>query len=401
MNISARPLSVSASDPVARGIEARLDEFIALRHDIHAHPELAFNEHRTSELVASLLSDWGYEVATGIAGTGVVGTLKRGYGNRSVAIRADMDALPIDEATGLAYASHNPGVMHACGHDGHTTILLAAARYLAENGDFSGTLHLVFQPAEEIGAGARKMLSEGLFERFPADAVFGLHNWPGLAAGQFGFLPGPAMASVDKATIAIVGRGGHGAEPHNAVDPVLASASFITALQSVVSRNVDPREMSVVTVGSIHGGNASNVIPGQVELKLTMRAYSEAVRRQFRERIPALARAQAESFGASAEVDYLLGFPPVINHAEETALARAVAVEAFGEGAIDAEFQPRTASEDFAFVLQAMPGSYLFVGNGDSAGLHSAEYDFNDRIIAPAAHYWVRLVETYLDDGGR
>lgn len=405
MNISAHPIqhwsALSDADPVARGIAAHLDEFVAVRHDIHAHPELAFKEHRTSDLVASLLSSWGYEVATGIAGTGVVGTLRRGQGSRSVAIRADMDALPIEEATGLAYASRNSGVMHACGHDGHTTILLAAARYLAENGDFNGTFHVVFQPAEEIGAGARKMLSEGLFERFPADAVFGLHNWPGLAEGQFGFLSGAAMASVDKAIIRIVGKGGHGAEPHNGVDPVLAAASFITALQSVVSRNVDPREMGVVTVGSIHGGEASNVIPDQVEMKLTMRAYSEAVREQFKERIPALAKAQAASFGAIAEVDYLKGFPPVINHPQETQFARSVAEASFGAKAIDGAFLPRTASEDFAFMLQARPGSYLFVGNGDSAGLHSAEYDFNDAIIAPAAHYWVRLVETYLVNGAR
>lgn len=309
-----------------------------------------------------------------------------------------MDALPIEEATGLPYASRNKGVMHACGHDGHTTILLTAARYLAEAGNFSGTLDLVFQPAEEIGAGARKMISEGLFEQFPADAVFGLHNWPGVTAGRFGFVAGPAMASVDKAVIRIVGKGGHGAEPHNAVDPIVAAASLITALQSIVSRNVDPREMAVVTVGSIHGGEASNVIPGSVELQLTIRSYSEEVRRGLQIRIPALARAQAESFGAVAEVDYRLGFPSVINPVEETAFARKVAVDAFGDGALDSAFAPRTASEDFAFMLQAKPGSYLFVGNGDSAPLHSAEYNFNDQIIAPAALYWVQLAEAFLNE---
>ncbi|MGH7003640.1 MAG: amidohydrolase, partial [Alphaproteobacteria bacterium] len=319
MDISSR--SGKRASAAEEGINARLDEFVALRRDIHENPELAFREHRTSRLVASHLSSWGYEVATGIAGTGIVATLKKGRGNRNLAIRADMDALPIEEATGLTYASRNAGVMHACGHDGHTTILLAAARYLADAGDFSGTVHLVFQPAEEIGAGARTMLSEDLFGRFPADAVFGLHNWPGVATGQFGFLAGPAMASVDRATVRIVGKGGHGAEPQNAVDPVVAAAAFVTALQSVVSRNVDPREMAVATVGSIHGGNASNVIPGHVELKLTMRAYSEAVRLQLKKRIPALARAQAESFGASAEVDYRLGFPSVVNHPQETAFA--------------------------------------------------------------------------------
>ncbi|RKD35683.1 hippurate hydrolase [Rhizobium sp. WW_1] len=393
--------TASISDPVERGIAAYLDEIIELRHDLHQYPELAFQEHRTAKKVAALLGDWGYEVTTGIAGTGVVATLRRGDGNRSIGIRADMDALPIEEATGLDYASSNPGVMHACGHDGHTSILLAAARYLAESGSFSGTLRLIFQPAEEIGAGARKMLSEGLFDRFPVDAVFGLHNWPGVPAGQFGFVAGPAMASVDKAVIRIVGKGGHGAEPHRSVDPVLASASFITALQSVVSRNIDPQEMAVATVGSIHAGSASNVIPESVEMKLTMRAYNEEVRARLQERIVALARAQAESFGAMADVDYRLGFPALFNHAEETDFARDVALQAFGPSVVEANFRPRTASEDFAFLLQAKPGSYLFVGNGDSAPLHSARYDFNDAIIAPAARYWVRLTETFLaNDNG-
>ncbi len=399
MNAIIKPASVT--DQIETGIAAYLDEIIALRHDLHQYPELAFQEHRTSKKVASLLADWGYEVATGIAGTGVVATLKRGDGQRSLGIRADMDALPIEEATGLDYASSNPGVMHACGHDGHTSILLAAARYLAESANFSGTLRLIFQPAEEIGAGARKMLSEGLFDRFPVDAVFGLHNWPGVPTGQFGFVTGPAMASVDKAVINIVGKGGHGAEPHRAVDPVLASASFITALQSVVSRNIDPQEMAVATVGSIHAGSASNVIPESVEMKLTMRAYNETVRTRLQERIPALARAQAESFGAVAEVDYRLGFPALVNHAEETEFARNVALQALGSAAVEADFRPRTASEDFAFLLQAKPGSYLFVGNGDSAPLHSARYDFNDAIIAPAARYWVLLAEAFLaNDNG-
>ncbi|TBA09192.1 M20 aminoacylase family protein [Rhizobium ruizarguesonis] len=399
MNIIAQ--NPRSNDPVEKGIAAYLDEIIALRHDLHQYPELAFQELRTSKLVASRLSSWGYEVATGIAGTGIVATLRRGEGQRRIGIRADMDALPIEEATGLAYASSNPGVMHACGHDGHTSILLAAARYLAESGNFSGTLRLIFQPAEEIGAGARKMISEGLFERFPVDAVFGLHNWPGVPEGQFGFVTGPAMASVDQAVIKIIGKGGHGAEPHRAVDPVLASASFITALQSVVSRNVDPQDMAVVTVGSIHAGSASNVIPESVEMKLTMRAFSETVRQLLRERIPALARAQAESFGAEADVNYRLGFPALVNHAGETEFARRVAYDALGPAAIEKDFRPRTASEDFAFMLQANPGSYLFVGNGDSAPLHSAHYNFSDAIIAPAARYWVRLAETFLtDDNG-
>ncbi|RQO40006.1 amidohydrolase [Variovorax sp. KBW07] len=373
------------------------DEFIALRRDIHQHPELSFQEHRTSALVIERLTAWGYEVTTGIAGTGVVGTLRRGPG-KSLAIRADMDALPIRETTGLAYASVNAGVMHACGHDGHTAILLAAARFLAQSGEFSGTLHLIFQPAEELGAGAKKMIDEGLFERFPCDAVFGLHNWPCVGAGHVGCVSGPAMAAIDQAEITVRGKGGHGAQPHETVDPVVVSAHLITALQTVVSRNVNPLDMGVVTVGSIHGGAASNVIPGSVELKLTARSFRPEVRDLLQQRIPALARAQAESFGATAEVSYRLGFPPVINHEAETTFAREVALDTFGAGRVDAAFRPRTASEDFAFMLQARPGSYVFFGNGDSASLHSPNYDFNDAILAPAAIYWVRLAERFLSE---
>jgi len=381
---------------VARGLDAFIDEIVAIRRDLHRHPELAFQEKRTSNLVGDLLASWGYEVNRGIAGTGIVATLSRGSGGRAIGLRADMDALPIEEATGLAHASRNKGVMHACGHDGHTAILLAAARFLATEGRFDGTLRLIFQPAEEIGAGARKMLSEGLFERFPVDAVFGLHNWPGVPAGRFGFVSGPAMASVDQANVTIIGKGGHGAEPHLTVDPVVATASLITALQSLVSRNVDPQETAVVTVGSIHGGQASNVIPESVSLKLTLRAFNGDVRRLLGERVQALAQAQAESFGARADVDYRLGFPALINHPAETDVARNVALEAFGPETVIADFKPRTASEDFAFFLEEKAGNYAFIGNGDSAALHSAQYDFNDAIIAPAARYWVRLVETFL-----
>ncbi|RWX74960.1 amidohydrolase [Neorhizobium lilium] len=383
-------------DDAERVILASIDEFVAIRRDLHQYPELSFQERRTSGIVARYLLSYGYEVAEGIGGHGVVATLTRGGGDKRIGIRADMDALPITEATSLPYASRNPDVMHACGHDGHTTILLAAARYLAEHGRFSGTLTLIFQPAEEVGAGARKMIEDGLFERFPVDAVFGLHNWPGVPLGQFGFVEGPAMASVDQALIRIVGKGGHGASPHETVDPVLASAAFITALQSIVARNVDPLEMAVLTVGSIHGGSASNVIPESVELKLTARAYSPSVRNKLEERVPALARAQAESFGAHAEVNYRRGFPAVLNHVEETRLARRVAEENFPDDQVARDFRPRTASEDFAYMLQARPGSYLFVGNGDSAPLHSPQYNFNDEIIAPAARFWVRLAETFL-----
>jgi len=383
-------------DDAERTILAYAPELVAIRHDLHQYPELSFHEGRTAKVIAKYLASYGYEVTEGVGGYGVVATLRRGDGDRRIGIRADIDALPIEEATDLPYASRNPRVMHACGHDGHTTILLGAARYLAEHGRFSGTLTLIFQPAEEVGAGAKKMIEDRLFERFPVDAIFGLHNWPGVTAGQFGFVEGPAMASVDQALIRIIGKGGHGASPHETVDPVLASASFITALQSIVARNVDPLEMAVLTVGSIHGGSASNVIPDSVELKLTARAYSPSVRDRLEERVPALARAQAQSFGAEADVKYRRGFPPVINHVEETRFARRVAEQTFPAEQVAGDFRPRTASEDFAYMLQERPGSYLFVGNGDSAPLHSPLYDFNDDIIVPAARYWARLAETFL-----
>lgn len=372
------------------------EDFVALRHRLHAAPELAYEEHQTSALVAGFLREWGYDVVTGVGRTGVVGTLRHGAGERSVAIRADMDALPIEEATGLAYASQHPGKMHACGHDGHTTILLSAARQLAERSQFSGTLRVIFQPAEENNSGARTMIEDGLFQRFPVDAVFGLHNWPGIPTGQFAFLEGPAMASVDLVIIKIQGKGGHGAKPHQTVDPVVASASLVMALQSVVSRNVDPLEMAVVTVGSIHGGNAPNVIPDSVELQLTVRTFNAGVREQIRQRLTALVESQAKSFGATAEIFYPRGYPVLVNHKAETDFARDVARRHFGEARIDTSLKPITASEDFAFMLEERPGSYLFIGNGDSADLHNPHYDFNDAILPEAARYWVSLAEDYL-----
>jgi hippurate hydrolase len=378
-------------------LEASASRFIEVRRDIHRHPELAFKEERTSNQVAGLLRQFGYEVTTDLAGTGVVGTLRRGEGTRRLGLRADMDALPITETTGVAWASTNAGVMHACGHDGHTASLLAAAEFLAREGEFDGTLHLIFQPAEEMGGGALKMVQDGLFDRFPVDAVYGLHNWPGVPTGHIGCVHGPAMASVDQALITVHGKGGHGAQPHETVDPVVAAAHIITALQTVVSRNVPPLDMGVVTVGTIHGGIAPNVIPDNVQLHLTARSYKPEVRELLRQRIPAIAKAQAESFGATAEVDYRLGYPAVINHADETTFAREVAAGTFGEGQIRDDFAPRTASEDFAYMLQARPGAYLFFGNGeDSASLHSPRYDFNDELLVPAALFWVRLAERFL-----
>jgi hippurate hydrolase len=369
-------------------------EFVELRHRLHAAPELSTEEAATSALVAELLRGWGYEVATGIGGHGVVATLTQGAGERTIGLRADMDALPITEATGLPYASGKPGVMHACGHDGHTTILLAAARELAETRNFSGTVRLIFQPAEEVG-GAVQMLADGLFERFPVDAVFGLHNWPGIPAGEFRFITGPAMAAVDLVIITVHGKGGHGAKPQDAVDPIVAASALVLALQSIVARNVDPLETAVLTVGSIHGGTMPTVIPDSVELQATVRTFSPAVRDTIRARIKLLAEATAASYGATAEVYHPEGFPAVHNDADETAFARAVAVRHFGAERVG-ELKPLLVSEDFAFMLEKQAGSYLFVGNGPSADLHSPRYDFNDAVIEPAAKYWVRLVEDYL-----
>lgn len=376
-------------------VAASLAEFVALRRDLHRHPELAFREHRTSDIVAQRLATYGYEVTRQVGETGVVGVLRKRNGTKRLALRADMDALPIAEQTGLDHASRNPGVMHACGHDGHTAVLLAAAKALA-GCDFAGTLTLVFQPAEEIGAGARRLLAEGLFERFPVDAIFGMHNWPGEKLGQLGFVPGPAMAAIDRALIRIVGKGGHGAAPHETVDPVVAASSVVLTLQSVVARNVNPLEAAVVTVGSIRGGEASNVIPDGVDLKLTIRSFSPDVRDRLEQRIRAIVHAQSESFGATAEIDYARGLPALVNHVAETTFARDVALHAFGPAQVSEVVRPRMAGEDFAHYLRSRPGCFVFIGNGDSPPLHNAGYDFDDAVIGPAATFWVRLALSFL-----
>jgi hippurate hydrolase len=388
-------MDVQKATPIDAAVAARLGEFVSLRRDLHRHPELAFKEKRTSALVAERLIAYGYEVSEGLGGTGVVGVLRKGNGSKRLALRADMDGLPIGEQTGVDYSSQNAGVMHACGHDGHTAVLLLAAKALSES-HFSGTLILIFQPAEEIGAGAQRLISEGLFDRFPVDAIFGLHNWPGEPLGQFGFISGPAMAAIDRPIVRIVGHGGHGASPHETVDPVVAACSVVLALQTIISRNIDSREAAVISVGSIHGGEASNVVPDSVELKLTIRSFDAQVRDQLEKRISELVRLQAKSYGASAEIDYMRGFPALINHSIETSLARDVALSMFGKELVVSDLKPRMASEDFAHYLRARPGCFLFVGNGESAPLHSARYNFNDAVMGPAATLWVRLAQTFL-----
>ena len=376
-------------------------EFVELRRDLHRHPELAFEEHRTSDIVAARLESWGYGVSRGLGGTGVVGQMVRGDGVKTLGLRADMDALPIAEATGVAWASRTPGVMHACGHDGHTAMLLAAAKRLAEDPDFNGTLNLIFQPAEEMNGGAARMMADGLFEKFPCDAVFAMHNMPTVPEGMLLFREGPMTASSDAAVITLKGKGGHGAMPHSAADPIVAAASLTMALQTVVSRNVDPMSAAVVTVGVLRAGTARNVIPDSARLELTIRALEPAVRDLLEERIRRLAQDQASSYGLEAEVQYERGYPSVVNSVAETRFATKVAQEVFGPARVMTPCPAGTGSEDFAFMLEKCPGSYFVIGNGlrgTSHGVmvHNPGYDFNDAIIPVGCEYWVQLAQRYL-----
>jgi hippurate hydrolase len=390
---------MSSATDILRQIRARTDEFVSIRQDLHRHPELAFNEHRTSQIVAERLTGWGYAVDRGLGGTGVVGKLVKGNGKRNLGLRADMDALPIHETSGKTYASEHAGLMHACGHDGHTTMLLAAAEYLAKHGQFSGTLNLIFQPAEEGGGGAVRMMDDGLFNKFPCDAVFAMHNMPGFKSGQLVFRDGATMASSDYVSITLSGIGGHGAMPQLTADPIVAASSIIMALQTVVSRNIDPMQAAVVTVGAIHAGVANNVIPQTAQLELSVRALDRGVRARLEQRIKALVQAQAESYGVKAEVNWKPGYAVLVNTAAETEFARKVGVELMGESGIIRNGPALTGSEDFAFMLEKLPGSYLFIGNGAGEGscmVHNPSYDFDDSNIPIGASYWACLAETYL-----
>lgn len=378
--------------------EDKAEQLAESRRHLHAHPELSFQEHETAAFVAERLESWGYEVTRNVGGLGVVGCLRQGSGGRSIAIRADMDALPITEATGLPYASRADGKMHACGHDGHTTMLLGAAEYLARTRHFNGTVNLIFQPAEEAGkgSGAQAMIADGLFERFPCDAIFGLHNHPGAPVGAFLTRAGPLMAAADTVTVRIVGRGGHASRPHLTVDPIVAAANMVMTLQTVVSRNVGPTETAVVTVGTIHGGTASNVIPESAEIAVSVRSFSKEVRETLEQRIRAIATSVAQAHGATVEIDYERGYPVVVNSEQETAFATEIVTELVGpENVSVCPLIP--GSEDFAYFLEHKPGSFLRLGNGeDSAVLHSAKYDFNDGNLTVGAALWARLAERFL-----
>lgn len=380
-------------------LQDRLPEFQALRRDIHQHPETAFEETRTAEIVAGELRRHGLEVVTGIAETGVVGILRAGSSDRAIGLRADMDALDVEELNSFEHRSVRPGKMHACGHDGHTATLLAAAAYLAEHRDFDGTVYFIFQPAEEGDGGAKRMIEEGLFERFPMQAVFGLHNMPGLPVGSFAVRPGPMLAGVDEFRIVIEGAGGHGAMPHLASDPIVAATALVQSLQTILTRNKNPLQAAVLSITSIHGGSAANVIPNRVELLGTVRYFEQSVQALIEQRMRHIVSHVAEAHGCAGSLRYDKLFPPTVNAPEEAVLCGEVLRSLVGADNVNTDPQPLMGSEDFSFMLEAKPGCYILAGNGDDDGgctVHSPYYDFNDRMIPFGAAYWVRLVATAL-----
>jgi amidohydrolase len=383
------------------------DELQTIRRDLHAHPELRFEEKRTADLVARTLDGWGVEVHRGLGGTGVVGVIRSGKSGRSIGLRADMDALPIQEVSTFSHRSRFDGRMHACGHDGHTTMLLAAARHLSSSHVFDGTVVLIFQPAEEGGAGADRMIRDGLFERFPCDAVFALHNWPGLAVGQFAVAPGPMMASTNEFEIRVTGRGGHAAMPHLTVDPVLVAVQIVQGLQGIVTRARNPIDSAVLSVTMIHAGDATNVIPDVARIGGTVRTFDDAVTDLFERQIRQIAELTARAHEASASVEFRRTYPPTVNHPDQAEFAARVADRVVGAHNVVRGVDPTMGAEDFSFMLQARPGAYLFIGNGDGAHrdaghgagpctLHNASYDFNDDLIPIGATFWVRLAEEFL-----
>jgi hippurate hydrolase len=387
--------------PIVNRIADMHAEITAWRRDIHAHPELLFDVHRTAASVKEKLEAFGCdEVVAGIGRTGVVGVIRgrkgEAAGHRVIGMRADMDALPIEEATGHPYKSTVPGKMHACGHDGHTAMLLGAAKYLAETRNFAGTAVVIFQPAEEGGGGGRAMVQDGLMERFGIEEVYGMHNYPGIPLGEFAIRPGPMMAAADRLSIDIEGMGGHAARPHRAIDTVLVGAQIINQIQSVVSRNVDPLDSAVVSITMFQAGNTDNVIPQTAHLRGTARSLTPEVQDLLERRLIEVVQGTASLYGARAKLTYLRDYPVTQNHPKQTAFAGSVAQEIVGEARVDVDVAPVMGAEDFSFMLNARPGAFIFVGNGDSAGLHHPAYDFNDEVIPAGTSYWVRLAETAL-----
>jgi len=379
----------------------------AIRRDIHAHPELCFQEQRTADVIAKALTDWGLPVHRGLGTTGVVGIVKNGSSDRAVGLRADIDALPMTESNRFAHASRHPGKMHACGHDGHTAMLLAAAKHLARHRNFDGTVYLVFQPAEEGGGGAREMIKDGLFERFPMEAIFGAHNWPGMALGQFALAPGPVFASSNEFRITVRGKGAHAAMPHNGIDPVPAACQMVQAFQTIVTRNKRPIDTAVISVTMIHAGEATNVIPDHCVLEGTVRTFTTEVLDLVERRMKGVAEATCAAFEAQCEFEFTRNYPPTINHPAETDFARALLVDVVGADNVQV-FEPTMGAEDFSFFLQEKPGCYFLIGNGDGSHregghgmgpcmLHNPSYDFNDDLIPLGATAWVRLAEKWLN----
>ena len=378
-------------------IAANHDEMTAWRRDIHAHPELGFEEVRTSELVAEKLKSWGLEVHKGLGKTGVVGTLRVGNDTRSIGLRADMDALPMPEANEFEHRSTKQDVMHACGHDGHTTMLLGAAKYLAESKNFEGCVHFIFQPAEEGVGGAKAMVEDGLFEQFPCDSVYGMHNRPGMPVGKFGMRPGAAMAGGALFDIIVRGNGSHGARPESGIDPVIISAHIATAAQTIVSRNANPQEMAVLSITQIQSGDAYNVIPHTAHMKGTARTFSNEIMSLLEKNLTKMAKSIAEGMGASADVDFRVTFPPLINDKDEIIFTGDVAADLVGEDNVDRMSKRITASEDFSYMSNIVPGSYITIGLGEGrCEVHNPNYDFNDEILPLGASYWAKLVEKRL-----
>ena len=382
--------------PVVNRVAGMADEIAQWRRDFHANPELRYEERRTAQKVAETLQAAGCdEVVSGIGRTGVVGVIR---GRRSdsgcvIGLRADMDALPIEEATDLPYRSRNPGVMHACGHDGHTAMLLGAAKYLAETRNFDGTAVVIFQPAEEGGAGAKAMIEDGLLDRWNIQEVYGMHNSPGLPVGAFAIRPGPLMAAADRIRIEVEGRGGHAAWPHDCADTILAASAIVLAAQNIVSRNVDPLKSAVVSITMIAAGHTDNVIPQTAALLGTTRTLEPAVRDLVECRLHEIVAGTAAAYGVKATLNYRRDYPTVVNHADNTAFAARVAAEIAGADKVDTDVAPRMGAEDFAFMLNERPGAFIFAGNGDTAPLHNPSYDFNDELIPVGVSYWARLVE--------
>jgi hippurate hydrolase len=386
--------------PIIADVRDYQDALTAIRRDIHAHPELAFAEERTADLVARKLAEFGCDVHRGLAGTGVVGTIRRGNAPAAIGLRADMDALPIHELNEFAHRSTNEGKMHACGHDGHTTMLLGAAKYLARTRNFQGTVHLIFQPAEEGGGGGRVMVEEGLFDKFPCDAVFALHNKPGIAVGQIAAKAGPLLAASDRWDIRVTGHGTHAAYPHLGIDPFVVGAEIVLALQTIVSRTVDPLDSAVVSIGFMRGGSAYNAIPDGLHIGGTARSFRPEVQDVIERRIGEIARGAALAHGAVAEASYRRSYPPTVNHAAETEFAAAVAAEICGPDQVLRDIAPSMGGEDFSFMLNRRPGAMLWLGNGPGEGdcfLHNARYDFNDEALPVGVSFLARLAERFLE----